>query len=112
MKKIMGILMIVVGLLLGAGLFTIGATQDAPGMCVIGLGVALILVVNGCAQLGWFPSLWVKRFLFTTFGLGGLLLTSVLLADGEFESRPELSLIGFVLGLALLYWDNRRQVKP
>ena len=38
----MGILLIVAGPILGAGLFAIGASQDAPGMCVIGLGLALI----------------------------------------------------------------------
>lgn len=111
MKKIIGILLILVGPILGAGLFAIGASQDAPGMCVIGFGLALIFVVKGLVLADRISSYWSNRLLFTAFGAGGVLLTTVLLADGEFESRPQLSLIGFVIGIGLLYLGNRRQVR-
>ena len=111
MKKIIGILLILVGPILGAGLFAIGASQDAPGMCVIGFGLALIFEVKGLVLADRISSYWSNRLLFTAFGAGGVLLTTVLLADGEFESRPQLSLIGFVIGIGLLYLGNRRQVR-
>ena len=111
MKKTIGMVMIVLGLLLGAGLFTLGANQDAPGMCVLGLSGALIFVLKGSARLKWFPATWVNRCLFTAFGAGGILLTAVLLGDGEFASHPEWSLLGFILGGSLLYWGNRRQLR-
>lgn len=111
MKKNMGILLIVAGLILGAGLFAIGASQDAPGMCVIGLGLALIFVLKGLVLANRISVYWSNRLLFTAFGAGGVFLTAVLLADGEFDSRPQLSLIGFVIGIVLLYLGNRRQVR-
>lgn len=111
MKRIMGILLMLVGPILGAGLFAIGVSQDAPGMCVIGLGLALIFVVKGLVLAKRISAYWSNRLLFNAFGVGGVLLTTVLLADGEFESRPEWSLIGFVLGAGLLYWGNRRQLR-
>ena len=91
--------------------FAIGASQDAPGMCVIGLGLALIFVVKGLVLVDRISAYWSNRLLFNAFGAGGVLLTTVLLADGEFESRPQLSLIGFVIGIILLYLGNRRQIR-
>ena len=46
-KKISVILPIIGGLLISAVLFILGAMDDAPGLCLIGLVAAFLLIVLG-----------------------------------------------------------------
>lgn len=71
-------------------------------MCLIGLSAAFVLVMWGIHNAGVIKKgLLAPIFLFC-FGAGAILLSIVLLLDGEFEQLPGLAFIGVALGVALI----------
>lgn len=95
-------LMMLAGMLIGGVLFAFGAYDDAPGVCAIGLSVGFILVMLGINKTGVIKRGLLAPILLFFFGVFVALLTTSILLDGEFESRPWLSLIGYALAVILL----------
>jgi hypothetical protein len=95
-------LMMLAGVLIGTILFAFGAYDDAPGVCAIGLSVGFVLIMLGINKTGVIKRGLLTPILLFVFGVSGALLTTSILLDGEFESRPWLSLIGYALAVILL----------
>lgn len=105
MKKLLrpaALLPAVTGIAAGAVLFAVGYAEDAPGLCLIGLSAAFVLILWGLRNAGVIRRGFLAPILLLSFGAGAILLTTVLLLDGEFGTSPGLSLIGFALGTALI----------
>ena len=85
----------------GTVLFMIGAADDAPGLCVIGLAAAFLLISGGVCRAGVITKSSLAAVLMLCFGAGAVLMSFVLLIDGEFGGSPGLALIGIAAGTAL-----------
>lgn len=96
------LLPILVGTAAGAVLFVFGYSQDAPGLCLIGLSVAFVLIMWGIYNAGIIKKGSLAPILLFCFGAGGIILSIVLLLDGEFEALPGLAFVGVALGIALV----------
>lgn len=96
-------LMMLAGVFIGGVLFAFGAYDDAPGVCAIGLSVGFILIMLGINKTGVIKRGLLLPILLFFFGVFVALLTTSILLDGEFESRPWLSLIGYALAVILLF---------
>lgn len=90
------------GIAIGALLFAFGYTEDAPGMCLLGLSIAFVLALWGLYRAGLVKRGLLSPILLSCFGAGGVLLSIVLLLDGEFEDSPGLALLGMAVGAALI----------
>lgn len=97
------LLMMLAGVLIGGVLFAFGAYDDAPGVCAIGLSVGFILIMLAINKTGVIKRGLLAPILLFSFGVFAALLTTSILLDGEFESRPWPSFIGYALA-ALLLW--------
>lgn len=91
-----------IGIAVGALLFIFGYSEDAPGMCLIGLSVAFVLTVLGVYNAGVIKKGFLAPIFLFCFGVGGIFLSIVLLLDGEFEDLPGLALIGVAFGVMLI----------
>ena len=105
MKKLIKprvLLPILIGAAVGVLLFIFGYSQDAPGMCLIGLSVAFLLIMWGVYNADMIKKGFLAPIFLFCFGAGGIFLSIVLLLDGEFEESPGLALIGVALGVVLI----------
>lgn len=96
-------LLMLAGVLIGGVLFVFGVYDDAPGVCAIGLSVGFILIMLGINKTGVIKRGLLAPILLFSFGVFAALLTTSILLDGEFESRPWLSFIGYALAVILLW---------
>lgn len=96
------LLPILIGVATGAMLFWIGYAEDAPGMCVLGLAIAFVLILLGIRNAGIVKKEYFLPIILLCFGLGGIVLSIVLLLDGEFGESPGLAAIGIALGVAMI----------
>lgn len=93
---------ILIGIAIGTVLFIIGYSEDAPGMCLVGISIAFVLIMWGIYNGGMIKKGFLVPLLFFCFGAGGIVLSIVLLLDGELENSPWLALVGIALGAALI----------
>lgn len=96
------LLPILIGVAVGALLFILGDADDAPGLSLIGLVVAFLLIMWGIYNAGAIKKGLLAPILLFCFGAGGILLSVALLLDGEFEESPGMALIGIALGVVLI----------
>ncbi len=96
------LLPILAGILVGAVLFYLGDASDAPGLSLLGLTAAFLLIMWGVHNTGVIEEGFLAPILWFCFGAGGILLSIVLLLDGEFEESPGLALIGIALGVVFI----------
>lgn len=96
------VLPILTGIAIGGLLFAVGALEDAPGMCAIGLSIGFVLIMLGINNTGIIKKGLLAPILLFCFGTFAVLLTTALLLDKEFGNRPWLSLIGYAVAFALL----------
>lgn len=96
------ILPIIAGLLIGAAFFAVGYSEDAPGMCVLGISAAFLLILVGIHGTGKVKAKILASIAFLCFGAGSVFLSVVLLQGGEFEDKPWIAAIGAAIGIALL----------
>lgn len=92
----------VIGVAAGAVLFAIGYSEDAPGLCLLGFSLAFVLVMWGLSNAGVIKKGFLAPILLFCFGAGGIVLSIVLLLDGEFGKSPWLAIVGVVLGIILI----------
>lgn len=96
------LLPILIGIAVGALLFTLGYADDAPGLCLIGLVVAFLLIMFGVYNTGVIKKGLLAPFILFCFGAGGIILSIALLLDGEFEDKPWIAAIGVAIGVVLI----------
>jgi predicted MFS family arabinose efflux permease len=109
------LLLIFGGIAICAVLFTIGASEDAPGMCAIGIAIAFAMVTLGVVKAGIIQRSLYAPILLFGYGAGGALLSALLLAEGEFENLPWIGVLVIVLGIALVAagaWKLRKARQP
>lgn len=92
----------IAGVAIGALLFAFGYSQDAPGMCLIGLSIAFVLVMWGIYRAGLIKKGFLSPIFLFCFGAGGIVLSIMLLLDGELEDSPGLALVGVAIGIVLI----------
>ena len=95
-------LTMILGVVIGIALFMLGDADDAPGLCLIGLVAAFLLIIWGVYNAGLLKRGFVWPILLMCFGAGGILLCVVLFLDGEFEKSPGMALIGVAIGFVLI----------
>ncbi|NLY10740.1 MAG: hypothetical protein GX020_03515 [Firmicutes bacterium] len=101
-KKLHALVSIILGIVTGGMLFVLGETNDAPGMCAIGVALGFILVMVGAVQAGIIKKRLLVPIILLFFSIFATMLTIALLAEGEFGSQPWISSIGFGLAIVLL----------
>lgn len=98
------IIPILSGITVGGLLFALGESDDAPGLCAIGLSIGYILVMFGINKTGVIRKGLFAPVLLLSFAAFFAIITTSILLDGEFGDRPGYSAIGYlmacVLGLA------------
>jgi len=92
----------VIGLIIGAVLFWLDDMDDAPGLSLIGLATAFCLIMWGIYNAGVIKKGFLVPVLLLCFGAVGILVSIILLFDGEFEDNPGMALISVALGLVLI----------
>ena len=93
---------ILMGVVVGVVLFMLGDADDAPGLSLMGLVAAFLLIMWGVYNTGVIRKGFLTSIILLCFGAGGVLLSVVLLLDGEFEESPGIALIGVALGIILI----------
>jgi hypothetical protein len=95
---------IISGIVFGGLLFAFGASDevDAPGICAIGLSVGFLLIMLGVNKTGIIRKGFLAPILLFCFSVFVIFLDSAILLDGEFEDKPQLSLIGYGGGVIML----------
>lgn len=96
------LLLILIGMAAGAAMCWVGIAEDAPGMCVLGLATAFVLILLGIRNAGMVKKQHFLPIILFCFGLGAVVLSIVLLLDGEFGESPGFALIGVALGIAMI----------
>jgi peptidoglycan/LPS O-acetylase OafA/YrhL len=89
------------GLFLAFVFSCLGLTQDAPGACVIGLGIGYFCLLLCGVNSGLLKTSLFAPVLLLSYALGIIVLNTAILLDGEYESSPQFSLIGYGLGVVL-----------
>jgi len=102
------LLPILAGILTGTLLFILGAMDDAPGLSLIGLIAAFLLIMQCIYNASIITKGFLSPILTLCFGLGGVLFSVMLLFDGEFGDAPYMALIGVAIGLILIALDEKK----
>ena len=97
------ILPIILGIIIGGLLFSLGEYDDAPGMCAIGLSIGFILIMIGINKTGIIRKGLLAPILLLFFAAFIALITTSILLDGEFGDKPWYSAFGFVVAIVLLF---------
>lgn len=95
------VLPIILGMVIGGGLFILGELDDAPGLCAIGLSIGFILIMLGVNKTGMIPKGLLLPGILLSFSVFIALITTSILIDGEFGDKPWFSAFGFTIALAL-----------
>lgn len=90
---------ILFGVAVGAVLFAIGSSEDAPGMCLIGLSSAFVMIMLGINNTSVIKKGFLAPIFLFCFGIAAVILSIVLLLNDEFEQYPQLSFIGISCGI-------------
>lgn len=100
--KLKIILPIILGIIIGGLLFAIGDSDDAPGLSAIGLSVGFVLIILGINNSGVIKKGLLAPILLLFFAAFIALITTSVLLDGEFGSKPWYSAFGVVAAIVLL----------
>lgn len=96
------LLPIVIGLIIGTVLFRLGDMDDAPGLSLIGLVIAFLLIMWGIYNAGVIKKGLFVPIMLLSFGVGAIFVSVLLLIDGEFEDNLGMVFVGMALGLVLI----------
>ena len=94
---------VIVGIIIGAGLFFLGEADDAPGLCLTGLvlGSALIFFgIFGVKRIREKIDPGIAAPLF--YCVSGIILGIVLEFDGEISAIQRIIIISAMIGMALI----------
>ena len=93
---------IISGIIIGAALFVLGAMEDAPGLSLIGIIIAFLLILWGVCKAGIISKGQYMNIVPLFFGVIFLVMSVVLKFDGELDEAPDSFFIGLLIGAALL----------
>jgi len=100
--KLSVVLPVVIGIITGAALPLLGAADDAPGLSLIGIVAAFLLMMWGVYNTGLVKRSLLVSIALICFGAGGVVMSVVLQHDGEFSDLPSLFIVGMAVGAVLL----------
>jgi hypothetical protein len=96
------VLPIAVGIIICTALSWLGHTDDAPGAVAIGLALFFGFTMLAARNAGIIKRGFFIPFVLLGCAIGGLILNSVLLLDGEFNDYPNMAYIGYTLGILMI----------
>lgn len=100
--KVSTLLPAVIGLIIGVVLFWLGDMDDAPGLSLIGLVIAFCLIMWGIYNAGVIKKGFLASILLLCFGVGIIIVSALLLFDGEFEDNPGIAFLAIAVGIVLI----------
>ena len=92
----------VLGALIGGILFSLGNADDAPGLSLIGLPAAFLLMMRGMCPAKILRQGCHIPLVLVIYGVFGLTFPFVLFFDGEIRFFSPVTLISFAAGAAML----------
>ena len=92
----------VLGALIGGILFSLGNADDAPGLSLIGLTAAFLLMMRGIYHAKILRQGCHIPLVLMIYGVFGLTFPFVLFFDGEIRFFSPVTLISFAAGAAML----------
>ena len=98
----------VLGALIGGILFSLGNADDAPGLSLIGLTAAFLLMMRGIYHAKILRQGCHIPLVLVIYGVFGLTFPFVLFFDGEIRFFSPVTLISFAAGAAMLAIAVRR----
>lgn len=102
MKNYIKILLpIILGVTFGLVLFTLGNAEDAPGLSLIGIVVAFLLIMRGIYHAKIMQKGYHIPIILLVFGIGGIVFPFILLLDGEIELFSIIFIMGIIIGIVL-----------
>ncbi len=96
------IIPVLLGVAVAALLLTLGHADDAPGLGGIGVIAGFLLIMRGVHNANVVRRGFLLPFILLCFGVGGILLSVVLLLDGELEEWPWFAPVGIAIGVVLI----------
>ena len=102
---------VISGVIIGMALFVLGAMDDAPGACLMGICVAFLLILWGICKAGVINNGQYAYIVLLFFGVVFLVMSVVLKFDGELDEAPNSFFIGLSLGAVLLGFGLFRWIK-
>lgn len=100
--KLSFLIPMLLGIVIGSLLFILGEMEDAPGLCLLGLIVAYFLGMFGAYKVQALRKETSIIVSLLSFGIGSILLSVILLLDGEFGNNPNMVWAGVILGIILI----------
>lgn len=100
--KLKVILPILVGLVIGYTLFTLGDADDSPGLSFIGLAAAFLLFMRGIYHTGLIRKGCHIPIILSVFGTVSLCFPVILYLDGEIQGLSVVTFVGIITGIACL----------
>ena len=96
------IMPVISGIIICAALFALGASEDAPGVILMGICIAFLLILWGVYKAGIISKGQYMYIVPLFFGVVFLVMSVVLKLDGELDEAPNSFFIGLLTGVALL----------
>lgn len=93
---------LLLSIILGGALFILGEIDDAPGLCLIGILVAIIFFMRAIYNTNILSKGYHLPIVSIIIGSLGVLTTTVLIIDNEIQFNSPLTLIGFTSGALLI----------
>ena len=96
------IIPVLLGVAVAALLLKLGHADDAPGLGGMGLIAGFLLTMRGVHNAGVVRKGFLLPIILLCFGAGVILLSVVLLLDGELEEWPWFAPVGITIGIVLI----------
>ena len=104
--KLSTLLPLIAGVIIGTVLFWLGDMDDSPGLGLIGLASAFCLIMWGIYNAGVIKKEYFSAILLLCFGAGIILVSIILLFDGEFENHPGIAFLPVALGIVMIIFGT------
>lgn len=107
--KVKAMFPILLGIVVGLVLFIFGEAEDAPGLCLIGIIAAFLLIMRGIYHAKVIQKAYHIPIILLVFGVIGIILPIILYLDEEIALNNVF--IGITIGIALIAAALLRFVK-
>lgn len=93
---------LIISIFLGIGLFVLGDTKDAPGICFIGIIVFILLMMRTLCNANIIKYNYYTPIVLLLLGSLITLLTIVLILDSEIQVLSIFTFMGLITGILLV----------